>query len=334
MRFLLAALIALAAAPLAAPLAAQDHSSHAAHTGHGAPAKEIQATTVVPRKDEPDQNGSGSEHAEHDHGATTAPVGTGIDHAEHEDAADTSAPPPRAFAGPRHAADGIYGSDAMKPARADLEQENGEFVTGTIMLERFEARLGEGEDLYLWDAQAWYGGDFDKLWLKSEGEGGFGGEIERAELQALWSRAITPWFDLQAGFRYDLEPGNRAHAVMGVQGLVPYMIEMDAAAFLSDRGDLTARVEAEYDQLLTQRLILQPRIEISLAAQDIPERRLGSGVTSLEAGLRLRYEVAREFAPYLGIDYETRVGRTANHTRAMGDDPDRLSLVLGLRAWF
>src|SRR3546814_14638807 len=115
--------------------------------------------------------------------------------------------------------------------------------------------------MVLVDAQGWVGGYFDKLWLKSEGEGAFGGGGESAEVQALWSHAIGPWFDLQAGLRYDIEPDSRGYAVLGVQGLAPYMFELDAAAFLSDRGDLTAQIEAEYDQRLMHRLNLPPRAD-------------------------------------------------------------------------
>jgi len=254
-------------------------------------------------------------------------------HGAHADAPSASGPPPRAFEGPRHAADTIFGTAAMARSRAgNAVMDRMSF--GTLMLDRLEARVGEGADGYLWEAQGWYGGDEDKLWLKSEGEGAFGGGLESAEVQALLSHAIGPFFDLQAGLRYDFEPDGRAHAVLGVQGLAPYLFEVDAAAFLSDEGDLTGRIEAEYDQRITQRLILQPRAELSLAAQDIPERGIGVGLSSVEAGLRLRYEFAREFAPYVGVGYEARLGDTADHARAVGEDPDSLSLLLGLRAWF
>jgi copper resistance protein B len=122
--------------------------------------------------------------------------------------------------------------------------------------------------------------------------------------------------------------------VVGLQGLAPYMVHLDGALFLSDRGDLTARVEAEYDQKITQRLILQPRIEAGFAAQDIPEREIGAGITTIEPGLRLRYEILREFAPYIGIEYEAKLGETADIARANRRDPDGVKAVIGLRAWF
>ena len=174
-----------------------------------------------------------------------------------------------------------------------------------------------------------------KLWIKNEGEGAFNGELEGIETQALWSHAIGPYFDIQSGVRYDIRPGsNRGHLVLGVQGLAPYFFELDAAAFLSDRGDITARIEAEYDQRITQRLILQPRAEISFAAQDIPEIGIGSGISSFEAGLRLRYEFVPEFAPYVGVEWQQRIGDTADFARAAGEDPGRVVLLTGVRLWF
>ena len=189
--------------------------------------------------------------------------------------------------------------------------------------------MREGRDGYQWDGQGWYGGDIDKLWLKVEGEGGFQAGFEDAQLQALWSHAIGPWFDLQTGLRYDVGPGKDR-----VQGLAPYWIELDAAAFLSEEGDLTAAIEAEHDMRITQRLILQPRAEIAFAAQDIPELGMGAGVTAIEAGLRLRYEIVPQLAPYLGLEYGAKLGETADRARAIGEDARQLSILVGIRAWF
>lgn len=224
----------------------------------------------------------------------------------------------------------------MAPAREQLAEGHGEMKTGMVMIERLEARFPTqgGETGYVWDAQAWYGGDLNRFVLKTEGEGEFGGELESAEVQALYSRAIGPFFDLQAGVRFDPEPEARGHIVLGVQGLAPYMFHVDGALFLSDEGDLTARVEAEYDQKITQALILQPRIEIEASAQDIPSRDIASGITKIEPGLRLRYEIEREFAPYIGVEYEAKTGGTADIARANGNDHDAVNLLVGLRAWF
>ena len=352
------ALLLATAALTASPAAAQNHSAHAQHAQLGEPQEEARAIEHGAMEhmdhqakehaqaepgavDHAQMDHAQKDHAQMDHSQTNhgAMDHSAMDHAQMNHAASTAppaaaGPPLRALEGPEHAADTIYGTAAMAPARQDLAREHGKFTGGTVMLDRLEARLGDGEELYLWEAQGWYGGDIDRLWVKSEGEGALGRDVEAAEVQALWSHAIDPWFDVQAGIRYDLEPDSRAHAVLGLQGLAPYMFEVDAAAFLSDRGDLTARLEAEYDQRITQRLILQPRAEVSLAAQDIAERGIGAGVSSVEAGLRLRYEIAREFAPYIGVGYEAKLGETADRARAAGEDPNRLSLLLGVRAWF
>ena len=315
----------------AAPLAAQDHSGHVMpdHSTH----------------QQPEEQPAMEDHAKHQQAPApfVLPDMTGahqmdhstMDHSAHQVGdLPESPPPPEAFEGPQHAADAIYGPAVMAKARATNHATHGDMTTGTLMAERLEARIGNGEDGYLWDVQGWYGGDIDKFVIKSEGEGEFGGAVEDAEIQALWGHAIGPFFDLQAGVRLDIEPETRSHLVLGVQGLVPYMWHVDAAAFLSDRGNLTARIEVEYDQKLTQRLILQPRAELELSAQDIPEREIGAGLTKFETGLRLRYEIAREFAPYVGVGYETKLGETRSMARAAGDDPDNLKLLLGLRAWF
>ena len=244
-------------------------------------------------------------------------------------------PPPGALSGPAHAADALFGQEAMAEAREELRREHGSIVTSKILIDQLEARIRNGRDGYFLNAEAWYGGDIDKLWLKSEIEGEFGRSPEHAEVQALWSRAISPWWNLQAGVRYDFRPDpERAHLVLGIEGLAPYWFEIDAAAFVSHKGDVTARFEAEYDQRLTQKLILQPRVEFDLAAQDVPEIGIGSGLSNAEAGLRLRYEIMPEFAPYVGVAYERAFGETADFRRAAGGKAGGWNLLVGVRAWF
>jgi copper resistance protein B len=239
------------------------------------------------------------------------------------------------LSGPAHAADAVFGTERMSAARADMHQEHGDMTAYSFLVDRLEWRSRNGRDGYAWDAQGWIGGDIDKLWVKTEGEGAFGEAVESAEVQALWSHAIDPWFDLQAGIRHDFRPDpERTHFVLGVQGLAPYWFEVDAAAFLSNKGDVTARIEAEYDQRITQRLILQPRVEFDLAAQDVPALGIGSGLSTAEAGLRLRYEIVPEFAPYIGVEYERAFGDTASFRRAAGEKAGGWNFLLGLRAWF
>ena len=245
-----------------------------------------------------------------------------------------SPPPPEAFSGPVHAADKYVGAEVMAASRANVVRHIAGLPVFWFMADRAEYRARQGKDGYLWDVQAAYGGHVDKLWLKSEGEGNFDEKPESAEAQALWSHAIGPWWDVQAGVRQDLVGPSRTYAVIGVQGLAPYLFEVDGAAFLSNKGDVTARIEAELDQRLTQRLILQPRVEFNLAAQDIPELGIGAGIDRIETGLRLRYAFAREFAPYIGIAQEWKVGQSADYARAAGEGASTTNFVAGVRFWF
>lgn len=244
--------------------------------------------------------------------------------------------PAAALSGPTHAADLVFGVEAMAAARRTLVRENGDVRATAIIIDRLEAGFGDEDETWLWDVQGWSGGDINRFWWKSEGEGDFNDGLEEAELQALYSRAVTPFWDVQAGVRQDFRPDGEdtTHLVLGLQGLAPYWWEVDAAAFLSTEGDLTARVEAEYDQRITQRLILQPRLEIDASASDIPELEIGSGLSSVEAGLRLRYEFRKEFAPYVGVEWSRSFGDTADYIEARGGEVDDTRLVVGLKAWF
>ena len=198
--------------------------------------------------------------------------------------------------------------------------------------ERLE--YSESRRAFVWDLQAAAGDDYRKLWIKAEGEFA-GGEAEENELQILYSRASTPFFDWQIGLRHDFRPEpSRTHLAIGLQGLAPQWFEIDAAVFVSEDGDVSGRFEAEYDVLLTQRLILQPRLEAELALSDVPEAGLGSGLASTDLDLRLRYEVHRKFAPYIGVAWHKLFGGTADFARTAGEDDDDLSVVVGVSAWF
>lgn len=203
---------------------------------------------------------------------------------------------------------------------------------GFVQAERLEYR--EAFDDTLWDVQARYGGDYHRFWFKSEGVI-HDGNVDHAEVQALYSRAWLPFFDLQFGIRLsEIDDGDVVSAVAGVQGMLPYRFEVDAALFLSEDGDLSARAEAERDLLLTQQLVLQPRAELSLAFQDVPEIGVGSGISELSIGLRLRYEFTRKFAPYVGIEWHRSFGDTADFARLVGEDTSETSLTAGVRFWF
>lgn len=206
---------------------------------------------------------------------------------------------------------------------------------GMLLSDRLEARYAGEQDGYLWDIQGWYGTDRDRWWLKTEGEGESGSSPDHAELQLLFGRAFAPFWDWQVGVRHDLRPRpDRTHLVLGLQGVAPYEFEIDSALFVSENGDVTARVEAEYDVRVTQRLVLQPRVELNASASEDHATHLDSGFNSTELGLRLRYEVRQEFAPYIGISWEQLYGGTADRARAEGEPTSVTSFVIGLRAWF
>jgi len=211
-----------------------------------------------------------------------------------------------------------------------------EALYSMVLIDRLEAGFSDDKDTRLWDAQGWWGGDYNKLWVKTEGEGEQGKTLESLELQALYSRTVAPFWDAQIGLRHDFRPqdNERNYLAVGFQGLAPYRFELDNALFVSDEGDVTARIEAEYEVMFTQRLILQPRLELNAAAQSVKDAGIGSGVNNTEMGLRLRYEIRREFAPYIGVSWTRFYGDTADLKEAEGEDDSTVFLVFGIRAWF
>jgi copper resistance protein B len=316
----------LASALAIAPASAQDFG---AHQGHAMPAPALATPDPHVKHDMPQPPPTppmdGMDHSAMGHGpATDASPGPTME----------TPPPPEAGSGPPRAADAIWGVDAMTASRRDLQQTHGEYPLFWFQADRAEVQVRSGTNGYLWDLQGYYGGATSRFWFKSEGKGSFGKAVEDAEVQALYSRAIAPFFDLQVGVRQDLTGPNTTHAVIGVQGVAPYFFEIDGALFLSHRGDLTARIETDLDQRITQSLILQPRAELNLSAQNIPRLGIGVGIDSVELGVRLRYEIVREFAPYIGIEQSWRVGRSADNARAAGDDPSVTNVVVGIRFWF
>ena len=270
---------------------------------------------------------------EMDHGGMAMPQD---DHSAHQVQADDGIPKGEAPPVPTdHAAEAFYAPAGIASARAAMLRESGGMTFSRFMLDRLEYRADKGADGYYWEGEGWVGGDINRFAFKTKGEGAIGGSLERAEVQALYSRAIDPWFNLEAGVRHDIRPDpQRTYAVVGIEGLAPYWFEVSAQAFLSDRGDAHVRLEGNYDQRITQRLILQPAAELNFAAQDVPELGIGSGLSEIELGLRLRYEVAREFAPYAGINWERKLGDTARFARSDGERASAASLVMGVRFWF
>jgi len=321
-------------------------AQHEGHAGHDmAPPEESATPAEAPPAhqghDMPEAEMPPTDHSMHggqgDSDSREGPEGHGMAMPKEGSAIPQAPPPPEAFAGPEHAADAVTAPGRMAASRAALKQEMGRMTWATMRIDRLEAQSGKGGDTWLWDADLAYGSDRDKLWLKSEGHSELSfSSFKEGEVQALWSHAIGPWFDVQAGVRQEWRNAGpqRTQLALGLQGLAPYFFEVDVAAFLSTEGEVTARIEAEYDQRITQRLILQPRVEAMLSAQHIPELGLGAGLISVEAGARLRYEIMREFAPYLGIEWQKSFGRTADFARSAGEVTDRTMLVVGLRFWF
>ena len=204
---------------------------------------------------------------------------------------------------------------------------------GKVTLDRLEWRDAEVAT-YAWDVAAWYGGDFNKVRLATEGEHA-DGSVADARVELLWDRILTAWWSTRLGVRADAGAGpTRDWLAFGVAGLAPGFFELEAMAFVGDSGRAALRLSADYDLLITQRLVLQPEAELNFYGSDDPERLIGSGLADLEIGLRLRYELSREFAPYLGVSWSKRFGESADLSQAAGAETDELSLVAGLRVWF
>jgi copper resistance protein B len=205
---------------------------------------------------------------------------------------------------------------------------------GAFRAENFETTRTNGRTETAFDLEAWFGQTYDRAVLKSEG-GFSGGEIAQARTELLWGHAFAPFWDAQLGTRYDSGPGpNRTWLAVGVQGLAPYWFEVEATAYVGEASRSALRFDASYELLLTQKLILQPRLEMNFYGKRDAERALGSGLADAVASLRLRYEIRRELAPYVGVEWLRKYGETEDLARAAGEDPCDARFVLGLRFWF
>ncbi|MDU8431480.1 copper resistance protein B [Pseudomonas syringae pv. actinidifoliorum] len=185
-----------------------------------------------------------------------------------------------------------------------------------------------------WDLSGWIGGDIDRLLLRSEGER-TNGKTEEAEVQALWGHAISSSWDVVAGARQDFKPGApQTWAAFGLQGQAISDLDVQATAFIGEAGQTAARLEADYDLLLTNDLILQPTGELNFYGKNDPQRGNGSGLSTSELGLRLRYEITPQFAPYVGVTWNRSYGKTADYAREDDEGVAEARLVVGLRLWF
>jgi copper resistance protein B len=218
----------------------------------------------------------------------------------------------------------------------DMPPINDNDTFAHVMFDQLEGRfLGSGGGEFRWHGQGWVGSDYDKLWIKSEGFVRSNGTMDDGRHELLYDHAISTYFDLQAGLRADLDTHpSREWVAFGVQGLAPLFFDLEATAYVSDQGHFAGRVQASYDFLITNRLILQPEAELNLYSKADSGRLVGAGFSDLDTGLRLRYEFDRKFAPYIGVAYENKFGQTAGFARKAGESTGGLHFLVGLRTWF
>jgi copper resistance protein B len=294
------------------PVWAQDPPAEDPHAGHN----------MTPSPTAPSNDG-GDGGAEQAGGTSDEQSDAGIDMRGMQG----GSPPPDAR--DPHAYSG--GQDFVEPFKLELADTRS---FGSLLVENLEVLSNGGNTSVPYDLQAWYGRTYDRAVLKAEGEIE-GGEIKEARSELLWGHAIAAYWDTQLGVRYDSGEGpNRSWLAFGVQGLAPYSFEVEATGYLGDSGRSALRLDASYELLITQKLILQPRIEANIYGKSDPDRRLGSGLSDISAALRLRYEFRREFAPYIGIEWVRKFGETEDLARAASENANDTRFVAGLRFWF
>lgn len=218
--------------------------------------------------------------------------------------------------------------DSRTPATHDAH--------GTAMFSMVSIEAGyAGVDGGLWalDVNGWVGGDIERVWVRFRGETR-DGTLDSAEAEAFYGWNVDPFWDVLLGLRQDFEPDGETWLAAGIAGLAPYFIESEATLFLSTEGDAALRIEQSFDLLLTQRLIAEPHAELNVYAQDMPWRGIGAGLSDIEAGIQLRYEITRKFSPFIEIVWERDLGETAGLTRAAGEDVEETTIRFGLRGWF
>ncbi len=232
-------------------------------------------------------------------------------------------------------------ADARDPHAYAEGQDSGPFSLhlgdtqsfASLLLENLELSRSDGSTSGAYDLQGSYGRTYDRMVLKAEGDID-AGQIEEARSELLWGHAIASYWDTHLGIRYDSGDGpNRNWLAFGIQGLAPYWFEVEATAYLGENGRTALRLDASYELLFTQKLIFQPRIEADIYGKSDTVRGLGSGLAEVTAGLRLRYEIRREFAPYIGVEWVSKFGKTKDLARASGDDTSDARIVAGLRYW-
>ena len=234
---------------------------------------------------------------------------------------------------PADARSGDY-SDGVAGSPVHMLHMHGSMPSGMLLVDQLEAFHGRDANGQGWEAEGWYGNDENKLWVRTEGERNRG-KLEGGDLEAFWNHNVDTFWSTQLGGRQDLGEGpKRTWAAFGVQGLAPYWFEVEATGYVGASGRTAARLRADYEMLFTQRLILQPEAEINLYGKNDPQRRIGSGVSDVQFGLRLRYEIRRQFAPYIGVNWVRRFGTTADYARQDHQPVLDRQIVAGVRLWF
>jgi copper resistance protein B len=234
------------------------------------------------------------------------------------------------FATPVEAQMTMGGPSAAAPFGAPVDDEH---VFYHLLFDQLEGRFGR-DSSFRWEGEGWAGTDMNRIVLKTEGTVSKG-VMEEGDQELLYARPISTYFNLQGGLRYDLDsaPG-RGWAAFGIEGLAPLFFHVSATGYVSDRGHLAAKLEGNYDLLLTQTLILQPQLEMNFYSKDDPARMIGAGLSDLDTGLRLRYEITRKLAPYIGVTYENKFGDTARFARLVGEPSSDMRFSAGIRIWF
>lgn len=257
------------------------------------------------------------------------PVPAELSNAGRESRADTEERDPHAYSSGYTLESGPYALPGPRTLRLADEHH-----FGSLLVERLERIDTENANSTAYDVQAWFGRDFNRLVLKAEGDYA-GGRLEDARTEALWSHAIASYWDAQLGVRYDNGVGpDRGWLAFGIQGLAPYWFDVEATGYIGESGRTALRFSALYDFLLSQRLILQPRAEINWYGKDDEARDIGSGLSTTQIGIRLRYEISRQFAPYVGVEWAGKFGDTADFARAANEDKNETRWMIGFRAWF
>ncbi|MGN8250621.1 copper resistance protein B [Pseudomonas sp. SMV7] len=266
----------------------------------------------------------GMDHSKMDHGSMQGMDHSTMNHGSAEAQTTSRTPIPVLTDADRRAAFPPLGGHQMHDSA----------INSFLLLDQLEYQDADEGSTLAWDASGWIGGDINRLWVRSEGER-TNGVTEDAELQLLYGRSVSPWWDVVAGVRQDFKPESpQTWAAFGIQGMALYDFEAEATAFIGENGQTAMRLEGDYDILLTNRLILQPTAEANFYGKNDPARGVGSGLANTEVGLRLRYEMVRQFAPYIGVTWNRSYGNTADFIRDEGGDVDEARFVAGIRMWF